>query len=62
MKRNSRTMYAFRELLVGVKQLPKLFELASEQRAEPQFCSRHRRSLTVIAGGYKVRKIMNPYL
>ena len=58
MTRNSRIPEAFRELPVGARQLPKRFELASEQHAEPSvlFCadSRQGRSLTVTAGGYKV--------
>ena len=43
-----------RELPAGARQSSILSELASEQRAEPQLCSRHSRSLTVTAGGYKM--------
>ena len=44
----------YRELPAGARQSSILSELASEQRAEPLFSSRHSRSLTVTAGGYKM--------
>ena len=47
----------YRELPAGARQSSILSELASEQRAEPLSCSRHSRSLTVTAGGYKMSYI-----
>ena len=53
MKRSSRVLEIFRELPDGARQWSAGFELALEQPAE-NYTSRMGRSLTVIAGGYKI--------
>ena len=53
MKRSSRVLEIFRELPDGARQWSTEFELALELPAE-NFTSRMGRSLTVIAGGYKI--------
>ena len=59
MKRNSRNLKDYRELSVGARQSWKNFELASELPVELHMLSRHGRSLTVTAGGYKTKFIMS---